>query len=59
MARFTKEQERAQFIEEFARRLKAAAPAERIYMAVGDLFKDADVISLDERRGDKGTKQDE
>jgi hypothetical protein len=39
--------------------LKAAAPGERVYMPVGDLFMDADVISLDERRSDKVTKRDE
>ena len=46
MGRLTKQQERALFIAEFVRRLRAAAPGERVYMRVGDLFKDADVIDL-------------
>lgn len=46
MCRLTKQQERALFIAEFARRLRAAAPGERVYMRVGDVFKDADVIDL-------------
>ena len=46
MGRLTKQQERALFIAEFARRLRAAAPGERVYMRVGDVFKDADVIDL-------------
>ena len=48
MGRLTKQQERALFIAEFVRRLCAAAPGERIYMLVGDVFKDADVIKLSE-----------
>ena len=46
MGRLTKQQERDQFIAEFVRRLRAAAPGERVYMRVGDVFKDADVIEL-------------
>jgi len=48
MGRLTKQQERALFIAEFVRRLRAAAPGERVYMRVGDVFKDADVIELRE-----------
>ncbi len=47
MARLTKQQERALFIAEFARRLRAAAPGERVYMRVGDVLRDADVIDLE------------
>ena len=47
MGRLTKEHERAQFIAEFLRRLREAAPGERVYMPVGDVFKGADVIDLD------------
>jgi hypothetical protein len=36
------------FIAEFLRRLREAAPGERVYMRVGDRFKDADVIDLNE-----------
>jgi hypothetical protein len=48
MGRLTKQQERALFIAEFVRRLRAAAPGERVYMRVGNVFKDADVIELRE-----------
>ena len=48
MGRLSKEQERALFMDEFLRRLRAAAPGERVYMRVGDVFKDADVIELRE-----------
>lgn len=41
MGRFTKEHERALFIAEFLRRLREAAHGERIYMRVGDMFRDA------------------
>ncbi len=33
-------------VAEFVRCLRAAAPGERVYMPVGDVFKDADVIDL-------------
>jgi len=33
-----------------ARRLREARPGERVYMRVGDVFKDADIYSLDEWR---------
>ncbi len=46
MGRLTKEHERALFIAEFLHRLREAAPGERVYMRVGDVFKDADVIDL-------------
>ncbi len=48
MGRLTRQQERALFIAEFVRRLRAAALGERVYMRVGDVFKDADVIELRE-----------
>ena len=41
-------QQRELFIDEFLRRLREAPPGTRIYMRVGDVFKDADVVSLDE-----------
>ena len=50
MAYLTKKQERERFIEEFLRRLREAPPGERVYMRVGDLFKPADVVSIDELR---------
>jgi hypothetical protein len=43
--------ERALFIAEFLRRLRVAAPGERIHMRVGDVFTDAEVIDLNERGG--------
>jgi hypothetical protein len=69
MGRLTKQQERALFIAEFVRRLRAAAPGERVYMRVGDVFKDADVIERSEwqaarreearRKGGRGTDHGE
>ena len=50
MAYLTKKQERELFIAEFSRRLREAPPGTRVYMRVGDVFKDADVISMDELR---------
>jgi hypothetical protein len=50
VAYLTKMQERKRFIAEFARRLGEARPGERVYMRVGDVFKDADIYSLDEWR---------
>jgi hypothetical protein len=59
----TKEQERGLFIAEFLRRLREAAPGQRVYMRVGDMFKDADVIDLSEwqaarRKDGRGTDHD-
>jgi hypothetical protein len=50
MAYLTKKQERELFIAEFLRRLREAPPGTRVYMRVGDVFKDADVINIDELR---------
>jgi hypothetical protein len=50
MAVLTKKEQQELFIEELLRRLREAPPGERVYMRVGDLFKDADVHSLDEWR---------
>jgi hypothetical protein len=50
MTYLTKKQERERFIEEFLRRLREAPPSTRVYMRVGDVFKDADVVSIDELR---------
>jgi hypothetical protein len=46
----TKKQQRERFLAEFLRRLREAPPGTRVYMRVGDVFKDADVISIDELR---------
>jgi len=46
----TKKQLQERFIEEFLRRLREAPEGERVYMRVGDLFKLADVHSIDELR---------
>ena len=48
MAYLTKKQQRELFIDEFLRRLREAPPGTRVYMRVGDVFKDADVVSDDE-----------
>ncbi len=50
MTHLTKKRLQEQFIEEFLRRLREAPPGERVYMRVGDVFKDADVVSIDELR---------
>jgi len=50
MAYLTKMQERERFLAEFLRRLREAPPGARVYMRVGDVFKDADVVSIDELR---------
>jgi hypothetical protein len=50
MAYETKKQQRDRFIAEFLRRLGEAPPGTRVYMRVGDVFKDADVVSIDELR---------
>jgi hypothetical protein len=50
MAYLTKKQERERFIDEFLRRLREAPPGTRVYMRVGDVFRDADVVSIDELR---------
>jgi hypothetical protein len=46
----TKKQLQERFIEEFLRRLREAPAGTRVYMRVGDVFKPADVHSLDELR---------
>ena len=50
MAYLTKMQERERFIAEFLRRLRQAPPGTRVYMRVGDVFRNADVVSIDELR---------
>ena len=50
MAYLTKKQEREQFLTEILRRLREAPPGTRVYMRVGDVFKDADVVGIDELR---------
>jgi hypothetical protein len=46
----TKKQQRGRVLTEFLRRLREAPPGTRVYMPVGDVFKDADVHGLDEWR---------
>jgi hypothetical protein len=46
----TKKQQRERFLAEFLRSLREAPPGTPVYMPVGDLFKDANVHSLDEWR---------
>ncbi len=50
MAYLTKKQERERFIAEFLRRLREAPAGARVYMRAGDVFRDADVVSIDELR---------
>jgi hypothetical protein len=56
MTYLTKKQLQERFIEEFLRRLREAPEGERVYMRVGDLFKLADVHSLDELRAARRTR---
>src|SRR3982074_2499244 len=46
----TKRQLQQRIIADFLRRLREAPPGQRVYMRVGDLFMDATVHNLDERR---------
>ena len=50
MTYLTKERERQQFLTEFLQRLREAPAGTRVYMRVGDVFSDADVVSIDELR---------
>jgi len=50
MAYLTKKQERERFLAEFTRRVREAPPGTRVYMRVGDVFKDADVVGINELR---------
>jgi len=56
MAYLTKKQQRELFIDEFLRRLREAPPGTRIYMRVGDVFRDADVVGIDELRAAREAK---
>ena len=55
MADLTKKQLQERLIDEFLRRLREAPKGERVYMRVGDLFKPADVVSIDELRAARET----
>ena len=46
----TKERQRERFLAEFLRRIREAPAGTRVYMAVGDMFKDADVHNIEELR---------
>ena len=50
MAYLTKMQERERFLAEFLRRLRQAPSGTRVHMRVGDVFRDAAVVSIDELR---------
>jgi hypothetical protein len=52
----TKKQQRELFIDEFLRRLREAPPGTRVYMRVGDVFRDADVVGIDELRAAREAK---
>ncbi len=56
MAYLTKKQERERFLAEFLRRLREAPPGTRVHMRVGDVFKDADVVGIDELRAAREAK---
>jgi hypothetical protein len=56
MAYLTKKQERERFLAEFLRRLREAPPGTRVYMRVGDVFKDADVVGIDELQAAREAK---
>ena len=46
----TKEQQRERFLAEFLQRICEAPLGTRVYMAVGDMFKDAGVHDIEELR---------
>ena len=46
----TKKQQRERFLAEFVQRIREAPPGTRVYMAVRDVFKDADVHNIEELR---------
>jgi hypothetical protein len=50
MGRLTKKQRQQLFLDEFLRRTREAAPGERVYLAVGDLFTAAEVHDLNKVR---------
>jgi hypothetical protein len=50
MARESKKQQQERLLAQFLERRRAAPPGERVYMPVGDLFADADVVNIDEFR---------
>jgi hypothetical protein len=50
MTYLTKKQQRERFIAEFLRRLREAPEGTRVYMKVGDVFKGADIESLNNWR---------
>ena len=55
MSELTKKQLQERFLAEFLRRTREAPPGTRVYMPVGDLFKDADVHILDDWRAARRT----
>lgn len=59
MAYLTKKQERERFIAEFVRRLREAPPGTQVFMRVGDVFKDADVVNIDELRAAREAADDD
>jgi hypothetical protein len=50
----TKKQLQERFLADFLRRLREAPAGTRVYMRVGDAFKVADVVSLNELRAARG-----
>lgn len=50
MGRMTKKQKQQHFLDEFLQRTREAAPGERVYLAVGDLFEAAKVHDLNKER---------
>ena len=56
MTYLTKMQERELFIAEFLRRLREAPPGTRVSYGCGDVFRDADVVGIDELRTTRKAK---
>ena len=56
MTYLTKMREREQLLAEFLQRLCEAPPGTRVYMRVGDVFKDADVVGINELRAAREAK---
>lgn len=58
MEYLTKKQQQERLIEAFLRRIREAAPGERVYMAVGDLFETAEVHDLEQERAARRAAED-
>ena len=59
MAPLTKKQQQELLLAEFLRRLREAPSGTKVYMPVGDLFRNADVVRIDDLRTVREAGDDE